>query len=104
MDNPRKALARPTLAMLPRVSDGLSFLYVDVCRIVQTDTGVCAEVETETGRIHRVPIPTASLACVLLGPGTSITSPAMGDFHAPQHNGRNLRGGRHPQLRKLSRP
>lgn len=57
MDNPRKALARPTLAMLPRVSDGLSFLYVDVCRIVQTDTGVCAEVETETGRIHRVPIP-----------------------------------------------
>ncbi len=77
MDNPRKALARPTLAMLPRVSDGLSFLYVDVCRIVQTDTGVCAEVETETGRIHRVPIPTASLACVLLGPGTSITSPAM---------------------------
>lgn len=80
MDNPRKALARPTLAMLPRVSDGLSFLYVDVCRIVQTDTGVCAEVETETGRIHRVPIPTASLACVLLGPGTSITSPAMATF------------------------
>lgn len=79
-DNARKALARPTLAMLPRVSDGLSFLFVDICRVVQTDTGVCAEVETDAGAVHRVPIPTASLACVLLGPGTSITSPAMATF------------------------
>src|SRR5690606_15405113 len=79
-DNARKALARSTLAMLPRVSDGLSFLFVDICRVVQTDTGVCAEVETDAGAVHRVPIPTASLACVLLGPGTSITSPAMATF------------------------
>ncbi|MEY9212256.1 type I-E CRISPR-associated endonuclease Cas1 [Thermobifida halotolerans] len=79
-DNARKALARPTLAMLPRVSDGLSFLSVDICRVVQTDTGVCAEIETDAGGVHRVPIPTASLACVLLGPGTSITSPASATF------------------------
>lgn len=76
----RKALARPTLAMLPKVSDNLSFLYADICRIVQTDTGVCAEVAAGAGTVHRVPIPTASLACLLLGPGTSITSPALATF------------------------
>lgn len=79
-EHPGKRLARPTLSMLPRVSDGLSFLYVDIARVVQTDTGVCAEVETESGTVHRVPIPAASLACVLLGPGTSITSPALATF------------------------
>ncbi|GLU49911.1 type I-E CRISPR-associated endonuclease Cas1e [Nocardiopsis ansamitocini] len=79
-DNARKLLARPTLAMLPRVSDGLSFLFADICRIVQTDTGVCAEIETEASGVQRVPIPTASLACVLLGPGTSITGRAMETF------------------------
>ncbi|GAA3729687.1 CRISPR-associated protein Cas1 [Spinactinospora alkalitolerans] len=80
VEDARKALARPTLAMLPRVSDGLSFLFVDICRVVQTDTGVCAEIETDAGGVHRTPIPTASLACVLLGPGTSITTPALATF------------------------
>src|SRR5699024_5003376 len=37
-----------TLAMLPRVSDNLSFLYADIVKVVQTDTGVCAETETES--------------------------------------------------------
>ena len=73
----RKALARPTLAMLPKVSDNLSFLYADICRIVQTDTGVCAEVAAGAGTVHRVQIPTASLACLLLGPGTSVSQQAM---------------------------
>ena len=68
-----KSLARPTLAMLPKVSDNLSFLYADICRIVQTDTGVCAEYAAGAGSVHQVPLPTASLAWLLLGPGTSIT-------------------------------
>lgn len=38
----RRKLAAPTLAMLPRVADSLTFLYLDVVRIVQDDTGVCA--------------------------------------------------------------
>ncbi|MFW5421017.1 type I-E CRISPR-associated endonuclease Cas1 [Nocardiopsis sp. CNT-189] len=76
----KQRFARPTLAMLPRVSDGLSFLFADIVRIVQTDTGVCAETETDSGAVHRVPIPTAALACILLGPGTSITSPALATF------------------------
>ncbi|WP_386191463.1 type I-E CRISPR-associated endonuclease Cas1e [Streptosporangium jomthongense] len=62
--------------MLPRVSDSLSFLYAEAVRVVQDDTGVCAQVESARG-IDRVYIPTASLACMLLGPGTSITQPAM---------------------------
>ncbi|WP_197048390.1 type I-E CRISPR-associated endonuclease Cas1e [Streptosporangium roseum] len=62
--------------MLPRISDSLSFLYAEAVRIVQDDTGVCAQVESSQGT-DRVYIPTAALACILLGPGTSITQPAM---------------------------
>ncbi|MFC4057635.1 type I-E CRISPR-associated endonuclease Cas1e [Planomonospora corallina] len=72
----RRKLAAPTLAMLPRISDSLSFLYVEAVRIVQDDTGVCAQVESARGT-DRVYLPTAALACILLGPGTSITQPAM---------------------------
>ncbi|MBF6063514.1 type I-E CRISPR-associated endonuclease Cas1 [Nocardia terpenica] len=72
----RRKLGTPTLAMLPRVADSLSFLYLESVRIVQDDTGVCARVESPRGT-ERVYLPTAALACVLLGPGTSITQPAM---------------------------
>ncbi|WP_369383182.1 type I-E CRISPR-associated endonuclease Cas1e [Streptomyces sp. cg36] len=73
-------MAAPTLAMLPRVGDSLSFLYADVVRIVQDDTGVCAETTTAEGETTRVYLPTAALSCVLLGPGTSITQPALATF------------------------
>lgn len=76
----RRKLASPTLAMLPRVSDGLAFLYIDIARVEQTDTGVCAVVEPEDGDLQRTYLPTASLACVLLGPGTSITQRALSTF------------------------
>lgn len=76
MSDPRKMLGAPALAMLPRVADSLSFLYLETVRIVQDDTGVCAQVE-RAGRTDRVYLPVAALACVLMGPGTSITQPAM---------------------------
>ncbi|MEW1695195.1 type I-E CRISPR-associated endonuclease Cas1e [Streptomyces sp. NPDC091278] len=76
----RRRIAAPTLAMLPRIGDSLSFLYADVVRIVQDDTGVSAETTTEDGRTTRVYLPTAALGCVLLGPGTSITQPALATF------------------------
>ncbi|MBO8202702.1 type I-E CRISPR-associated endonuclease Cas1 [Streptomyces smyrnaeus] len=63
--------------MLPRVGDSLSFLYADVVRIVQDDTGVCAETTTADDETTRVYLPTSALSCLLLGPGTSITQPAM---------------------------
>lgn len=72
----RRQLVAPTLMMLPRVADSLSFLYLDVVRIVQDDTGVCAQVESKRG-IERVYLPTAAIKCVLLGPGVSITQRAM---------------------------
>ncbi|MGW4412317.1 type I-E CRISPR-associated endonuclease Cas1e [Nonomuraea sp. NPDC004702] len=75
----KRRLGQPTLAMLPRIADSLSFLYLESVRIVQDDTGVCAQVESPRG-IERVYLPTASLACALLGPGTSITQPALTTF------------------------
>lgn len=73
----RKRLAAPTLAMLPRVADSLSFLYLDMVRVVQDDTGVCAQIQAKTDRTDLVYIPTAALSCLLLGPGVSITTPAL---------------------------
>jgi CRISPR-associated protein Cas1 len=73
----RRRLASPTLAMLPRVADSLSFLYLDAVRVVQDDTGVCARVGPSGGGSDRVYLPTAALSCVLPGPGTSITQPAL---------------------------
>ena len=75
----RRRLAAPTAVMLPRIADALSFVYLDVVRVVQDSTGVCALVESPRGE-ERVYIPTAALSCVMLGPGTSITQPALTTF------------------------
>lgn len=80
MDTPGR-LARPnagrgTALSLVRLEDRLSFLYLDMCRIEQDDNGTHARVESEEGIVRTTYIPTASLACLLLGPGTSITAPA----------------------------
>ncbi|MGW2708507.1 type I-E CRISPR-associated endonuclease Cas1e [Streptomyces sp. NPDC001356] len=63
--------------MLPRVADSLSFLYLDMVRVVQDDTGVCAQIRVDEHRTDLVYIPTAALSCLLLGPGVSITTPAL---------------------------
>ncbi|WP_042368912.1 type I-E CRISPR-associated endonuclease Cas1e [Streptacidiphilus neutrinimicus] len=63
--------------MLPRVADSLSFLYLDMVRIVQDDTGVCAQIQAAPDRTDLVYLPTAALSCLLLGPGVSITTPAL---------------------------
>ncbi|SDD87698.1 CRISP-associated protein Cas1 [Glycomyces harbinensis] len=74
---PKARLAVPSLAMLPRIGDSLSFLYLDIVRVVQDDTGVCATIETKRGT-DIVYLPTAALSCLLLGPGASITTRALG--------------------------
>ncbi len=76
----RRRLTAPTVAMLPRIADSLSFLYLDVVRVHQDDTGVCAEVTSERRGRETVYLPTAALSCVLLGPGTSITARALATF------------------------
>lgn len=57
---------------LPRVEDGWTFVYVERVRIERRDSAI--ELLDETGR---VPIPTAMISTLLLGPGTTMTHPAM---------------------------
>ena len=77
-------LGKPTLAMLPRVVDQLGFLYIEATRIEKDDNGVSALTWT-SGQVQqdqpppgaeRTPLPTAALAAVLMGPGSSITQAA----------------------------
>lgn len=70
------ALQHPGIEALPRVSDQLTFLHVNHAMIVQENTGVVALFE-DKGINHRVAIPTAAIAALLLGPGVSITQGAL---------------------------
>jgi CRISPR-associated protein Cas1 len=72
----RRKIASPTAAMIPRIGDSLSFLYLDMMRIIQDDTGLIA-FPAQPAPNRRLRIPTAALSCLLLGPGTSITTPAL---------------------------
>lgn len=60
------------LHVLPRFSDGWSYLYVEHCRIDQEARAIA--VHDETGK---VPVPCANLALLMLGPGVSITHAAI---------------------------
>ena len=62
------------LTQLTRFEDRASFLYLEKGHIEQHQTSVAYVTEKET-----VPIPAASLALLMLGPGTTIT-------HAAIHN------------------
>ncbi|NLE99405.1 MAG: type I-E CRISPR-associated endonuclease Cas1 [Anaerolineales bacterium] len=57
---------------LPKLRDGLSYLYLEHCVINQKDSAV--EMIDQEGRAM---IPAAALAVLLLGPGTSITHAAV---------------------------
>lgn len=60
------------LQILPRFADGLTYLYVEDARIDRYDHAVAA-----WDKEGMTPIPCASLAVLLLGPGTAITHLAM---------------------------
>jgi CRISPR-associated protein Cas1 len=57
---------------LPKMRDGLSYLYVEHCRIDQDDKAVAMH---DAG--GKVPVPCASLALLMLGPGTEISHAAV---------------------------
>lgn len=65
-------LRKLSVSELPRLDDRISFVYLDKCRVRQDATGVVAQ---EGDR--ELPIPVAGLAALLLGPGTSISAPAV---------------------------
>ena len=64
---------------LPKLRDGLSYLYVEHCRIDQDDKAIA--IDDPDGK---TPIPCAALALLMLGPGTSITHAAV---HSLADNG-----------------
>lgn len=66
----------PTAAVIPRISDSMSFLYLDRLKVTQDDTGVCARAY-KRGSVDTLYLPVASIGTVLLGPGTTITTRAV---------------------------
>lgn len=57
---------------LPKLRDGLSFLYLERCRVEQKQKAV-----ERIDKDGRTMIPAAALAVLMLGPGTSITHAAI---------------------------
>lgn len=60
------------LHVLPKLSDGWTYLYVEHCRIDQEAKAVA--IHDQRGK---VPVPCANLALLMLGPGVSITHAAV---------------------------
>lgn len=58
--------------LLTRSQDRISFLYVEMARIEQTEYGV--EIVQEPGRTE---VPITTISCLILGPGVSITHRAV---------------------------
>ncbi len=54
----------------------MSFLYLDKCRVEQDDNGTHSRMDTDAGVTYTTYLPVASLSCLMLGPGTSISAPA----------------------------
>ena len=74
MDTPIR-LKHPKAQRLTRVEDRASFFYVDRCAVIQDNNGTALTVNGIKGP-QTVYLPTATLAALLLGPGTSITQAA----------------------------
>lgn len=62
----------PSLPELVRAQDRLSFIYVERCIVHRDDNAITAT--DDRGTVH---IPAATLGTLLLGPGTSVSHPAM---------------------------
>ena len=60
------------LRALPKLRDSVPYLYLERGRLTQTRNGV--EFENEFGRLA---VPVAQIACLMLGPGTTVTHRAM---------------------------
>lgn len=65
-------MIRPELQTLPKVSDRMTFIYLEHCKINRQDSAIT--VLDEKGIIH---IPSGMISVLLLGPGTEITHRAM---------------------------
>ena len=73
---PAVSLLQPDLGALPRVTDRISYLFMDRVRIEQSDTGLEAHSKIDGEHCTTV-IPVANLAVLMLGMGSSISTPAI---------------------------
>ncbi len=65
-------MIRPDLLELPKLSDRMTFLYLEHCKLNRQDSAIT--VFDEKGVIH---VPSGMISVLLLGPGTEITHRAM---------------------------
>jgi len=65
-------MIKPELQALPQISDRMTFLYLEHCKINRQDSAIT--VLNEKGIFN---IPSATISVLLLGPGTEITHRAM---------------------------
>lgn len=63
---------KPGLQELPRISERLSFVYLEYCRVDRNDGAIEA-----VNRRGTIDIPAASTTVLMLGPGTTVTHRAM---------------------------
>ena len=72
MESEIGGMIKPTLTELPSISDRMTFIYLEHCKINREDGAV--SVRDVEGTVY---IPAASITVLLLGPGTEITHRAM---------------------------
>ena len=65
-------MVRPEIQALPKVTDRMTFLYLEHCKINRQDSAIT--VFDEKGVVH---IPSGMISVLLLGPGTEVTHRAM---------------------------
>lgn len=65
-------IKKPKLQVLPRISDRITFLYVEYAKINKQDGAITV---ADSRGVTRIPV--ATISVLLLGPGTDITHRAM---------------------------
>ncbi|MBO4865827.1 MAG: type I-E CRISPR-associated endonuclease Cas1 [Ruminococcus sp.] len=65
-------MIRPEIQALPKVTDRMTFLYLEHCKINRQDSAIT--VFDEKGVVH---IPSGMISVLLIGPGTEVTHRAM---------------------------
>ena len=68
----QSGMKKPELQQLPVISDRMTFLYLEHCKISREEGAIT--VRDQEGIVH---IPAASITVLLLGPGTDVSHRAM---------------------------
>ena len=77
---PALSLRKPKVIELPRLGERISYIYLEYSQVHQDSTGVIAT-QGEGKNKETLVIPIASIGFLLMGPGTSISTPAAISLH-----------------------